>query len=45
MLREKENRSVGGVLSRRRSVISDPLPNVSITDETYPTLGTQNLQV
>ncbi|KAJ5712780.1 Major facilitator superfamily domain general substrate transporter [Penicillium malachiteum] len=37
MRREKENRSVGGVLSRRRSVVSNPdhLPDLLIAGETH----------
>ncbi|KAL3410789.1 major facilitator superfamily domain-containing protein [Aspergillus fumigatus] len=33
--REKDNPSVGGVLSRRRSVLSDPLPTINLPETTY----------
>ncbi|PKX93144.1 putative MFS monosaccharide transporter [Aspergillus novofumigatus IBT 16806] len=33
--REKDNPSVGGVLSRRRSVLNDPLPTVNLPETTY----------
>jgi hypothetical protein len=33
--REKDNPSVGGVLSRRRSVLSDPLPSINLPETTY----------
>ncbi|XRM47309.1 hypothetical protein ABZX51_010295 [Aspergillus tubingensis] len=39
MAREKENPSVGGVLSRRRSVVSEPLPTVQLADHTKQTSG------
>ncbi|RAL05755.1 putative MFS monosaccharide transporter [Aspergillus ibericus CBS 121593] len=37
--REKENPSVGGVLSRRRSVVSEPLPTVQLPDHSKRTGG------
>ncbi|GIJ82417.1 hypothetical protein Asppvi_000925 [Aspergillus pseudoviridinutans] len=33
--REKDNPSVGGVLSRRRSVLNDPLPTIHLPETTY----------
>ncbi|GFF37643.1 glucose/galactose transporter [Aspergillus udagawae] len=33
--REKDNPSVGGVLSRRRSVLRDPLPTMNLPETTY----------
>ncbi|KAJ6122458.1 Major facilitator superfamily domain general substrate transporter [Penicillium capsulatum] len=45
MRREKENPSVGGVLSRRRSVLSDPhhLPDLPIPGETHHNPVSQNI--
>lgn len=41
--REKENPSVGGVLSRRRSLVSNPdlLPDLPMPGETHPRPGTR----